>query len=123
MMYLCVASAYTWPKPLRIARIDAALVLAEALGDHVAEVVVHRVPQRAEDVRIVFVRLRQHQRDAGAGGHGVGPQHVERDLLGPAGHVGIAGDEGGQPVRGDLGEGAEVEVVGPAQTVQARQGP
>ena len=76
--------------------------------------------ERAQDVGVV-IRLGEHQDDVRAGRDGVGPQDVEADLLGPTGHVGVAGDERRQAVRRDLGERAEVRVRRAAEPVQARQ--
>ena len=101
-------------------RIHAGLGLAEALGDDVAEVVIHRVLRGAQDVGII-VRLGQVEHDVRAGGDGMRPQDVQRDLLRPPGHVRITGDERRQAIRGDLGERAEARVGRVAQPVQTRQ--
>jgi hypothetical protein len=101
-------------------RIDAALVLAEALGDHVAQVLVHGVLRGAQEIRII-VGLGQVQHDVGAGGDGMRPLDVERDLFRPPDHVAVGRVEGREAVRGDLRERPEAGIDRVAQPVQAGQ--
>ena len=85
------------------AGVDAALVLAEAHRDYVAEVVVDRVLDRTEDV-CILVRFGQHQNDGCARRDGMRPFDIEADLLGPTRHVGVAWNERRETVRRDLGQ-------------------
>ncbi len=101
-------------------RLHAALVLAEAHRDDVAQVVIDRVLERTLYIGVI-IRLCQNKSDVRAGSDRVRPQDVEADFLGPAGHVAIADNEGRQTVGRDLGERAEVGISRISEAVQAGQ--
>ncbi len=81
-------------------RVGAALGLAEALGDDVAEFVVDRESGRAQDVCIASAPG-QHEVDGGAGSDHVRPLHVGRDLPGPHRLLGAAVERCQAVWRGD----------------------
>ncbi len=98
---------------------------AEALADHVAQVVVEHVLLGRDDLREAVHALglrdrRLDQQDVRPRSDRVGPLHVQRGLAGPADHVRAGRVVGGNPSRGadDLELRRGGQAVGPVEDGQ-----